>query len=197
MKDRNISYWPKLGVNYWGITKCANSTVKTHLYELEYQKEFEFTKETKIHSSSLINYITEDEALRNNLKNFTVTRNPYDRFSSIYRYMILSRPKRGAKAGLNKDMSIDGLLSFIENTLDNERDVHLKTQCSFITTNDIIIIDSKRISDDWPFDFLAPSGFKNKSSNQEKIIFTTNQKNRIWKLYKEDFERFGYSKDSN
>lgn len=194
MKDRNITVWPLLGVNFWGITKCANSTMKIHLYELENNAKFEAKKDTKIHKPIYVNYISEEEALQNNLTNFTITRNPYDRFVSIYRDMVKSRPRRGRQAGLSSDSNIDQVLSLISEIPNNERDVHLRTQYSFIPYTQITKIDVKDILSKWPLDFPAPNFIKNKSSYTDSIQLTEEQRKKVYEIYKEDFVYLDYEK---
>lgn len=189
----NITNWDKLGVNYFGITKCANSTVKTHLYNLENN-----TNENRgigIHSHTFSNYITPDIALNNNNTNFTVTRNPYSRAISIYKWVKQYNPKHWIKNGINPDWTFMELLDYIQHQKTNNvlTEVHLKTQSSFLHNINMINLDMDLLDSKWPFSFEPPKSKINVSKSVD-FDLTKKQKKLIYNIYKEDFERFGYEK---
>jgi hypothetical protein len=91
-------------------------------------------------------------------------------------------------------MSIDHLLDFVERHKEEDLDPHLKTQTYFIDKcNDIDVITIENIKDEWPFKFPYLNSVKNKSIDST-INLSINQKNRIYKIYKIDFEKFNYKK---
>ena len=189
-RDDNITVWPTLGYNFWGITKCANTAIKTHLYELATGTKFTDEKHTRIHGSKGIIYASKQEAMENGLRNFSVTRNPYDRFLSMYSDMILSRPKRGRKAGLDPDMTVDDLLDFVQAA--TNLDVHLRTQSSFIPAHKFLTFDVKQLAT-WPL-ALEPVKQKRHPSKVKHIGLNTLQRERVYEIYKEDFVNFNYLK---
>ena len=186
-----ISSWSKLKVNYWEITKCASSTMKTHLYEIENNQSFNHKKETAIHSPKYIKYISKRDAELNGYFNYSVIRNPYKRFVSMYTDLILSRPKRGIAAGLNPDMTIDDLLDFISKS--NTLDIHLQPQINFISL-DITLFDLDDLHRSWNLNFPYPKVVKHRSKNKVQILLSQKQKNRVYKIYKEDFIKLNYEK---
>lgn len=188
----DISTWNRLSLNYWAITKCANTTIKTHLYKLETGKDFDNKKHTLIHGRAGLTYINKNTALNNGFLNFTVTRNPYDRFLSMYRDLVLSRPKRGRTAGINNNYTVDELLSYIESLEDSQRDVHFRSQSWFITEHLDVEINLKNLST-WPLSIPSPEIIKHKSKERFNKL-TRSQKDKIYKIYKEDFIRFNYLK---
>ena len=189
----DISTYNNLKLNFWAITKCGNTTVKTHLYNLNNNTVFNHKKQTKIHSKEFLSYIDKDNASKNGFINFTVVRNPYDRFLSMYKDLVLSRPKRGLSAGLKSNTTVDEMLSFIESIPNESRDVHFKTQISFIDVNlDIKVIDLKNLSN-WQLNIPAPETTRHKSKSNFNNL-TEIQKEKIYKIYKEDFIRFNYQK---
>ena len=192
-KDGNITAWPNLGLNYWGITKCANTTVKTHLYELEFNTQVIERKHIRIHGYKEINYISYAQAMSNGLLNFTVTRHPYDRFMSMYNDIILSRPKRAAKAGVADVSTVNELLNYLEESDLSTVDVHFRTQSSFVPTTNILLIDVKHLNN-WPL--AIPPIAKRKHTSKVKTMSKLDgfQKTRIYKLYQEDFDNFAYLK---
>ena len=191
-KDDNITAWSKLGLNYWGITKCGNTTVKTHLYELENGVDVLERKHTRIHGYNL-NYITYCEAMSNGLLNFAVTRHPFDRFMSMYNDLVLSRPKRGLKAGVESNWSINQLLDWLEGQNLNTVDVHFRTQSSFIPTTGILLIDIKQLSA-WPLPIPPIQKRRHTSKVKTMSQLDAFQKTRLYKLYAEDFGTLGYLK---
>lgn len=192
IKDRNITTWPNLGVNYWGVTKCANSTIKTHLWELEHNSKFAINKDTAIHSDIYVSRLTEYQALHSTNENFTVVRHPVSRFKSMYRDLVLSRVRVGKKASI-EGFNIDQVLDYLETHSDSVRNVHLKSQSAFVN-HDIKIIHLENLYNEWDFDFEPPAFKKNVTRNQDNIILTSYQTDRIYKIYQKDFIKFGYEK---
>lgn len=187
----NITSWKKLNVNYWGITKCGNSTVKTHLYCLENNipfKDFGIS----IHGNTKIDYITPEFAKTNGKINFTVTRNPYDRFLSMYKDLVLIRKHRGKHSGF-KGNTLDELIDFVSSISDENRDFHFKTQNYFISREMDYVIDLYKMKEDWPFDFKYPKNVVHKSNSNFNIL-TNKQKDRIYEIYRIDFDKFGYDR---
>jgi len=191
-KEANVTAWPSLGINFWGITKCANTTIKIHFWQLENKSSFLLSKSTKIHSPQYSNYLTYMEAKRNKYVNFTVTRHPYSRFISMYNYLIHAIPKRGETAGLSRTMTIDEVLDYIETTPDDKRDVHLRSQNSFIKTKKIVWVDSLKLHNEWPLNCPAPSFISNPTKDKNVKNLNRNQRSRVHKIFREDFIRFKY-----
>lgn len=191
-KYRNISSWDKLKVNFWAIPKCASTTIKTHLYLLENNTTPD-TSTFFVHDEKYVKFINEIEASQNDYINFTVTRDPYERFISIYNDLILSRPQRGIRAGLNPEMSLNDLIEFIDTSNYDILDIHLRPQSYFITKN-ILCINLQHLQHDWPFNFSSPMFIINKSKNVINKQLSINQKDKIYTLYKPDFIKFNYSK---
>lgn len=191
-KYRNISSWDTLQINFWAIPKCASTTIKTHLYLLQYNTT-PIVSPFFVHDEKYVKFINELEAFENNYTNFTCTRNPYDRFMSIYNDLILSRPERGIQAGLNPEMSLNDLIDFINGSNYDNLDVHLKPQSYFIT-KPMHCIKLHRLSCDWPFNFTKPVFIINKSKNVSNEQLTKIQKDKVYSLYKSDFINFNYSK---
>lgn len=114
----NIMSFPELRTNFWGITKNGNLSIKAAL---------------KAHGPG--SFISRVDALRTNYFNFSVIREPIDRFRSMYKYN-LTRPDL---CYLESSLDVDALLSLIENTDDKNRNVHFRSQCYFVAPKGTVV----------------------------------------------------------
>jgi hypothetical protein len=196
----NISKWDNLGLNYWGITKCGNTSIKYALIQtskapIAYSKKDKFGADSWVHNEDNASYIDIDTALSNGHRNFTVVRNPYDRFISMFkdtqrRHDHFFRKNRNVKI-----KTIDDLISFIENTPDEIREVHFRSQSSFISRHDVVLPE-------FVFDItntVKIQEFLNVRMSHMNLIksdtqLTPSQKKRIYDIYQKDFKLLGYEK---
>ena len=162
----NISTFAKLQLNYWGIAKCGNTTVKYILLRASNPELFKrFDKDTVnmynkrhqgwVHQKCI--YITPKEAKLNNFKNFTVLRDPVQRVYSMYSNGLI-RPERVAASGsekfkkdarkmfVNYKPSMFEFLDLLEHYPDQDRNIHYRSQKSFCLFDDIIKLDIERLS---------------------------------------------------
>ena len=139
VKEYNISTWPSLNVNYWGITKSGNTSVKLALIKKEHGKVRGEEKGVAqwVHRDNVTKYIDPDTALSNGNLNFTVIRNPYERALSMYKdfqkrnkiYMTVLDKR------FSTVQSFDDFLKILKSQKDSERNEHFRTQVSFIYKN--------------------------------------------------------------
>lgn len=194
----NISQWNDLGLNYWGITKSGNTSIKHALItasntEILRKKIDKHNTDSWVHDEKNISYIDQTTALSNGNINFTVVRNPYDRFISMYKDTQRRHNHFFKKFKTTRISSIDDLISFIEGFVDCDREVHFRTQSYFIVSNDVVvppkIFDINEI--DEIEEFLGTSIQRMNSINSD-IELTTKQKQRVFNIYQKDFELLGY-----
>tara|TARA_B100001287_G_C22511130_1_gene448329 strand:- start:107 stop:802 length:696 start_codon:yes stop_codon:yes gene_type:complete len=198
---RNITSWPNLGLNYWGITKCGNTSIKHHLFKQTSGSVFT-RPELDIHDGVDTEEISPKEANENGHRNFCVVRHPVSRFFSMYKDMCLSRPERGKLAGVEQNWSPLDLINFIMNVEDRKMlDVHFVEQNRFIKeAKNCIIIKLERLSSDWPFSFPYPKKRKNVTEILQKVNFklsnvSTELENYIYQFYSDDYKILGYDRD--
>lgn len=177
LKKHHITAWPELNVNFWTVTKNGNTSVKSHLKNLS-------------HTVNL-NFISIEEAMSNNMINFAIIRNPYDRFLSMYKDLVLTYPEKGIRRGLTENMSLDDLLDFIGQRSDYTRDIHFKSQSAFLTTKLDYYIDLAHIVSEWPFAFPPVREVINKS-NESTMMLSDDQRDRVHTIYEQDFINFKY-----
>lgn len=196
---QNISCWPELGINYWGINKNASSTLTIHFATL--CGDIDPTEE-EIDSGQLAKqglgprYINSKEAFRNGLKNFTVVRHPLDRFISIYKHLKYPRTEEQCrtqhKARFNPTWSPEEFLDCIRTSFETGKKInkHWRRQCSFIPHFWRMdhIIKLERLIEDWPFDFSPPDIKSNPTVDRLIKI----KEHRVYDLYHEDYLFFGY-----
>lgn len=188
----NITSWPKYNLNYWGIPKCANTSVKLALSNQTVQNQFATSK--KIHKD--VNYISQTEALNNKHINFTVIRNPYDRFISLYKDWGLRRSNRYLNFEL--PVKFDYFLNYILDNFstDDTSETHFKSQSYWITSKQRLLVD-KIFTIEQAQHFLSSYNLTLEISNKTKdydIILTELQKEKIHNRYRKDFELLGFKK---
>lgn len=189
-KKLNITSWPQYNLNYWGITKCANSAVKSSLANLPIKNMHK--RDKSLHASKNVNYISKEEALSNNFTNFTVTRHPYERFISMYKDFGLDRFKA---IGLEAAVELDEFIELLETKFSTDKcNLHFRSQCSFITENNQLLFDN--VIDTTEIEkFLQQRGVvlqKANVSQDVKIILSNKHKEMIYNRYANDFELLGY-----
>lgn len=113
----NITSFPALRTNFWGVTKSANLSIK---------------KALGLHGEG--EYISHVDALRTGYYNFSVIREPVDRFCSMYKYNLM-RPEL---CYLEHCLDVDPLLDLIEGTADKDRNVHFRSQRYFVAPKGIL-----------------------------------------------------------
>ena len=190
--ERNISVWPKLKINFWGITKTGHTSLKNHLYMLENKTHANLN--LKIHGKRNTKYITADEAEKNRNQNITLVRNPIERFRSGYSDFFNKRRDKGKKIEdqlKQKINNIDDLLSAYENLYDLDMDPHFRPQTWYLDGFKGIIQKLETISEKWLLP-IPSMILKQNVSHSNKIPLTEQQINRIKHIYKKDFNLLDY-----
>lgn len=199
---QNITTWPELGINYWGINKNATSTFINHFsflcgvinYEQLYISGGQYGKK-KINRDR---YISSTTAFSNGLINFAIVRDPYYRFESCYKhfkYPLSYQQERGSrKAKFESTWSANDFLQHIHKKLckgEKSGNKHFWRQTTFINSADYmdIIIKLEHYKTQWPFSFAPPAFNVNCSQKTEKIEY---QRSLVNKIYKSDFKTFNY-----
>jgi hypothetical protein len=191
MYEYNITKWENRKLNFWGIPKCANTSIKYCLLENKHKKDslnkdrsIFYVKSSKwLHDRSISNYISKEDALSNGFKNFSVIRNPFHRFESMYKYNIRAKIYKEA-------LSVDILLNIIE-LLNENVNMNFKTQYSFVSKDDKIIPILFKIENIEEIEQFLNSKLQilNKSYI-ENIEFSKSQISRIEKIFQKDFELY-------
>ena len=196
LTTRNITTWPEQNINYWGITKSGNTTMKIHLWQLTNHREYGRAR-LNIHDGRDIRELSVQQANSNNLRNIAIVRHPFTRFLSMWKDMCKARPRRGEQAGINPAWTPLELITFIKKSNPKDLDVHFVHQYRFIEdAKDIVIAKLEEINSNWPFGFKAPVKQENKTDIviPDKLI-TQQLMDEVYEAYKEDYERFGYDKN--
>lgn len=198
---QNITAWPELGINYWGIHKNASSTMIMHLCTLtgtitpteEEIEEGMLGKTTLVHSHR---YITQEEAFENGLINFAITRHPLDRFISIYKH--LKYPKTPAQENTRRKIKMTGdftPMDFLEHVATTFRtgkkiNKHWDRQVANVPMPWILdhVIKLENLIEDWPLDIEPPAIKSNSTGNEDVDI----DERLIYDVYHQDYTQFGY-----
>ena len=183
----NISSWDRLKLNYWGIPKCGNTSVK---YALAAASELKLQALDDIcvwvHKESLTQYITPQQAIENGFRNFTVIRNPLDRFMSMHKDICRREPLSKI---VGNDKSINNFLNYLEKTNDDKRNVHFRSQCYFIAQGDKVIPDILSYAD---IEQMLNTKIEHLNSIEKQYDITDEQKNRVYNIFQKDYELLGF-----
>mgnify|MGYP001604403329 FL=1 len=190
-QERNISGWPNLGVNFFGIPKNAHTAVMTHLYRQEHSRpDFDVGFDIHNQSKGHTKFITEEESVSNGCVNFAIVRDPISRFLSMYKDLCLTRKKRGKTAGV-WGMSLDQFLDHLFKTPYHRLDIHFVRQVDFVPPYVDRIFKLESLFQDWNFEFPCVNESKN-SIPFADISLTDPQIKRIQEFYREDLARFKF-----
>jgi len=199
VKRQNITSWPELGINYWGINKNATSTMMNHFAVLTGNIN---AQEILINSQAGKKtvgkrYISIDTALTNGLKNFAIVRDPALRFESCWRHfkyattpVLMVAPR---KARFDPDWTAQEFLEniqiqFAKGLIGNK---HWQTQCSFLTHPDRLdyIVKIESLEQDWPLDIPTPLFKSNTTDPVEKVHY---KRKYLRTVYQQDYDTFDY-----
>jgi len=160
-----------LKINYWGITKCANTSVRKALQ----QKQKTFRN------------ITPKQAIESDYYNFTVIREPVERFISMYKWN-LTNPDL---CYLAEPLDIDSLLEMIQKQNDADRNVHFRTQSYFIEHQNKVIpalYGVHQLSEiEQKLGIQIPRLNQSRLTTEKPVSLSEKQLNTIEQIYKTDF----------
>lgn len=199
----NITTWPELGINFWGINKNASSSFRTHFMATVHNDNSIITKsnDRELFDSAnrtMDRLITPTTAHNNQLINICIVRSPYSRFKSIYKYFqnpLCSLQKKAIQhSNLSKQMNIDDFIdSLAIELIAGTVNKHACPQHYFIDSITKIdhVVKLEQLETTWPISSsLLPTYTVNQ--NKMNIILNNKQKNLINHLYKDDFKIFKY-----
>lgn len=197
VKKFNISAWDNINANYWGITKCGNTSVKYGLLEKIGKNIYKPEGIAQwVHGENITKYISKETALSNGYENFTVTRNPYNRSISMFNDFMKRKDLylTALHSSAKKITTLDEFLSYLSTVPTGELNEHFKPQVYFIYENDKLLVDKI-------FDINEINEINKKYElsiphiNKTKNIRTLNPTNisMINNLYHEDFEKLNYN----
>ena len=206
-------------LNFIHIPKAAGSSVEKAM-GLDPQGHFKrYDQEGRCYQFLNAHHLTPQHALRLNLDNkksyqnnttFAIVRNPYTRLVSDYQYMQ-------EKGIINSDVSLDAFIEVYAAIVKAEKEErfipsnyadHATSQSKFIYFDDgtlsvkeilhfeSLAADWEKLATKYP-EFEMPKTLPHENQSRKgkaKIILTEAQKERIYQIYREDCENFGYAK---
>ena len=192
----NISVWPTKKVNFWGVTKCGNTSVKTALIgDKKMISSDMYSVNVNAHNPCYARYVNKNTALTNNNRNFTLVRNPYDRCLSMYKDFVLKRPNHRIKhhnvSRIN--MTFD---DFLQQILTNiEDDVHTRSQTSFLLHNGVLAVNNIfKLENIKPLESFLDIKLPHLNKTKGNVHLSDTHKVLIYEKYKKDFDYLGYSR---
>mgnify|MGYP001267815261 CR=1 FL=1 len=149
-----------------------------------------------------------DYSIEELINSVAIVRNPYDRIISCYKYFKMKNNywskkynASGNHTTLHDYCTKNSFKQFISDLYDKkiEKDIHLKPQSSFLKKDNKIytkIMKLENLNEDFYKIFNKKLDIPklNKSDNYN-IYIDQETKNKIYEMYKEDFELFGYPKN--
>lgn len=164
--------------NFWAIPKCGNTTIKYALlkkYQPDDLRRLDGGANSWIHSEQIVNFITPDEANTNGCINFTIVRDPIDRFRSLYSDLCMTRKLAIPEIG---NMSVDELISFISDTKSQASlDIHLRSQSYFLNKFGGAVYNINDIN--------LPNRLNQTNHN---VVLTSEQQSKVITMWKDDLQ---------
>lgn len=137
----NIATFDQLQLNYWGIPKCGNTTIKYILMRADSPDKLSANPKA-VHQQCT--YLTPTQAIHNGYQNFTVLRNPIDRLYSMHKSLSRLGPDMHGSDNFRRDVlqlfrdpTVEALLRLIQKYRDEDRNIHFRSQASYCLTNNI------------------------------------------------------------
>ena len=189
IKGTNLVYIP--------LSKNANTTIRTIIYELN---EGISAKGVNIYSQ--YNFPRINRFKLKKTYNFTFVRNPYDRLISFYQEKVKKNDPRIKQYGLNSEMSFEDFVRIICKVPDNKLDKHANSQYYQIKNLKIDFIGKVGNLDKDLKKVLSKANLTIKEipqKNKSKKILSRHDiseelKDLIYQRYKNDFQKFNYSR---
>lgn len=213
-KKSNILKFDKIKLIYFPIHKNASSYLMQLFDFIETGKKRRFSFNPERHDFFKNKYgLKKKEKIPKDYLSIAFVRNPYERILSAYINKIKNCPKeeqnkRGIFLGLSKDfykeMDFKEFLECIEHRHPKKLNPHFKPQFLFLVDKNNKIIPKfigkvEKISDELnklakQLNVIMPEmEKKNKNKNYNlKHYYTPELKERVYKIYKKDFDLFNY-----
>ena len=198
IKRDNITSFPELGINYWGINKVATSTLVNHFVLLTGKHiNVQVSSGQKGKSLSKTRAVSKEIAYTNGLINLGVVRHPEERFESCYRHFKFPKDDvqavGGKKANFDPAWTADDFLDHIDRVFLAGRigNKHYSKQTWYIPEPGRLdhIIKLERLTEDWPFVFPSPQFVSNPTTKVWNLKYN---KEKLHEIYQCDFDTFGY-----
>ena len=201
MRITHQTAWPSLKLNYWGIPKSGSSSIKHALIlmtkrlhvvrDVEYKDTFRFSH-AWVHSPSNCDYISRDAALCSDNENFTVVRDPYDRFYSGFKDMKRRGPEYFDLPS-NVDTPSD-VLDHLLNCEPSKIDQHFAPQHTFIFDEDENFLCDRIffLEDNDLLQHYLCTKIGHINHIDKKVKYKDDDMVMIENLYEKDFEYLGY-----
>ena len=138
---------------------------------------------------------------------FAFVRNPFDRLASCFRHVIQKGAMQNIQnhPDLYREMSFDEFIDVIVDINVKKMDIHFRPQYTFIPEKPNYIGKFENLDEDFA-EVLQKIGIKSqirllKKNSTDKTIFkdyyTKESIEKVFKIYKKDFELFGYERTIN
>jgi hypothetical protein len=185
------------------IPKCAGTSIEQFLRDNgKNHIEYHGVRDNRsMHHFTILDFKREVPHLYRSYYKFSIVRNPYDRLLSEYYWTPI--PGVGFKSGMSKPDFLNYVSMVVKNRLffDNIYNDHFMPQHMFIYDKKLLVDNVFKYEDlDWTVDFLKRKlniemEFpKLNKSKMKKEGWNERQKERIYKIYKNDFILFNYEK---
>ena len=200
----NITSYPDLRLNFFGIPKAGNTAIKASLLKVNIRDSSKLRHDEVYDHKERI-YITKEYAIKlsnqNSFVNFSVIRSPYRRMMSLYHHFVIRDPSRMPELHPNlKDCNFEYFINFLfDNTTDDTCNHHMKSLCHFLLDKNNVIIPS--IIFDLDDNILKLNKFitsygctlqKINANHNYDYCLSKKLKNLIKKRYQNDFITFKF-----
>lgn len=214
----SIASLDNVGVNYWAIPKCGSTTLLYELIKVDSPNVFEKYNKMYmdnevhqwVHNTRILRYLTAEEALNNGYDNITTVRGPERRFISGYKDFMYKRPNHGIGGTddyreefqqIRANPSVPAMLDLLVKYNDQQRDIHFRSQTSFLHSPHIVKLNIDNIHNEVrdKTKLLIDVG-QALHVTESDLQLTQYEKDMLFEIYKEDYqmiikERLKFNRD--
>lgn len=198
----DIYHWQEKKLAFLRVPKNASTTILAAIMQARYpSKDISSLSVYQVHELAKPHLKSE---LEKGYDCFAITRNPQDRLISCYYDQVRDRDQNSYFSRLyfgifSDDISFDQFVNRVKYIPVSVIERHIRKQSDCIPENSEIRIFKLEAFNPQIIDFLKKYGVEmgqvihNKHQGQSEVIVNSVSDSRIKAVYKEDFDRFGYT----
>ena len=192
--------------------KFPHENIKTLIYSFEKYKAIYFRVPKAASTSLLITFrqiddVEKCEEYDKSYFKFAFVRNPFDRLASCFRHVIQQGSLQNIQEhpDLHRDMTFERFVDVIVDISVDKMDIHFRPQYTFIPEKPDFLGRFESLEEDYvkvceKIGISGPPQILHKNPTEKTIFkdyYTKESIEKVFRIYKKDFELFGYERTIN